>query len=882
MADRSISVQLKADVAKYMSEMKRAGRATSDLEKETLKVQSALSDEADAAGRVRVAQERLNEVRGNGKATSSQLAAAEEQLATAMRNHEEVRERAILIGDRYIQNQRSLTDATGEAEGNLQSYGRATEKVAKRANVRFRLLASTIGTLLPAASSAAVGALTGGVGAGFIALGAVGVRESDRVRDAWSALGEDLSDKLASDASVLEGAFVDAANEIGGTYDRLRPQLQQAFAESVPAVGQLTDGVTGLATNAMPGLLATVEASGPVFAGLQTLLEQTGTSVGDFLEELSTYSSDAGEGFEHLGTLIDEVLSGTAPILGHLTQLWAEHGDQFSRVLGDMLDTIGNLTGSALPAFSGAIGSALTILEAILAVVEPMATVLGPAVGAWLSLAAAMKVAGRAKSAITGLAAGTARVAENSSKMSKGALLARGGMAAAAVAAYTFYDAAGSLNPEIAKAAQGLETFASTGKASGEAARLFGEDMSGLGTALETVNKDGLAGFAESVTQTVGDLVGIESTLGLAEDQVKAFDEALASMVESGNSDAAFKTLQEAADATGVSVSELREQLPGYKSALGETASSYEDVAESTDKAAAALERYLEQQRAATDPVFALNKALRDVDEAQRSYDEAVKKHGANSAQARSANWALAEAISGAEQAALDGDLSFEEFDQKLQDWVAQGKITSGQADDIRDRVKTLRGEAEDYRGNYGATATMDASQASDTIDMIVRKINGIPRTVTTRHNVTTHYSSTGRRMGVQNSAGEWVNSGGGYADGGLVGFPTGGMVRGPGGPRTDSIAAMLSNGEFVVNARATQDNLSLLQAINAGSVSTKGSAKESSAVRGAPSAGVGGGSVSVVVNAPNYVGSHQELIKTLRRAVQTGGGSVQAVLGRG
>lgn len=47
--------------------------------------------------------------------------------------------------------------------------------------------------------------------------------------------------------------------------------------------------------------------------------------------------------------------------------------------------------------------------------------------------------------------------------------------------------------------------------------------------------------------------------------------------------------------------------------------------------------------------------------------------------------------------------------------------------------------------------------------------------------------------------------------------FKDGGYVNGPGGPRSDSIPARLSNGEFVVNARATADNRPLLEAINSG-----------------------------------------------------------------
>lgn len=47
------------------------------------------------------------------------------------------------------------------------------------------------------------------------------------------------------------------------------------------------------------------------------------------------------------------------------------------------------------------------------------------------------------------------------------------------------------------------------------------------------------------------------------------------------------------------------------------------------------------------------------------------------------------------------------------------------------------------------------------------------------------------------------------------VKFATGGRVRGAGTGTSDDIPAMLSNGEFVVNAKATRENLPLLHAIN-------------------------------------------------------------------
>ena len=49
------------------------------------------------------------------------------------------------------------------------------------------------------------------------------------------------------------------------------------------------------------------------------------------------------------------------------------------------------------------------------------------------------------------------------------------------------------------------------------------------------------------------------------------------------------------------------------------------------------------------------------------------------------------------------------------------------------------------------------------------------------------------------------------------LGLADGGPVSGPGTGRSDSIPAMLSDGEYVVNARATMKNRDLLNAINSG-----------------------------------------------------------------
>jgi hypothetical protein len=120
-----------------------------------------------------------------------------------------------------------------------------------------------------------------------------------------------------------------------------------------------------------------------------------------------------------------------------------------------------------------------------------------------------------------------------------------------------------------------------------------------------------------------------------------------------------------------------------------------------------ALSDYAAAQLAAVDPVFALINAATTADEAQTSYNEAVRQFGVNSPQAAAAAVAAAEAVSRLEQAALAGDISFGAFDAKLRQWVGAGKITAAQAEAIRVKVRGARGEAEDFQGTYEATVAV-------------------------------------------------------------------------------------------------------------------------------------------------------------------------------
>ncbi|MDJ0379235.1 hypothetical protein, partial [Cryobacterium sp. PH31-L1] len=87
---------------------------------------TARDKEADAAGRVRVAEQLLAEVRATGNAKASQIAAAEERRETAKRGLSTASERAAAAQKRFERAQADSADATDSVS---LSLGRAEDSV---------------------------------------------------------------------------------------------------------------------------------------------------------------------------------------------------------------------------------------------------------------------------------------------------------------------------------------------------------------------------------------------------------------------------------------------------------------------------------------------------------------------------------------------------------------------------------------------------------------------------------------------------------------------------------------------------------------------------------------------------------------------------------
>ncbi|HET7386844.1 MAG TPA: hypothetical protein VFJ19_09315 [Nocardioidaceae bacterium] len=378
---------------------------------------------------------------------------------------------------------------------------------------------------------------------------------------------------------------------------------------------------------------------------------------------------------------------------------------------------------------------------------------------------------------------------------------------------------------------------------------------------------DRLLRVLDNVVHLFGAVPGSFTKVGEFTGNIESLDKALAQLVTSGRADLAAAALNKILAAMSPKGrSDLIGELKDYKGAVqdaGAAASTGEGQVRGLSDAQATLglktanatQQLLEQQNALhrlSDPLFALADALDQQKQAEADAAEAVKKHGSASAEARAANLKLAEAALSVTDAAQtlrlgmeDGSISISKASDMLHSWVAAGLLTSQQAHDVGQQLGGLIGQAQDLSqtpasltvkantqtahqnmsdllglaGILGSqypivkVGTSGIDAADSALAGILSKmlaINSTPVNVPTASGPT---GSTGDVLGgiLSGSSGGSSRTyiGGGQRKAG------GGWMVGPGTATSDSIPALLSNGEFVVNARSAAMFPAELERIN-------------------------------------------------------------------
>lgn len=186
--------------------------------------------------------------------------------------------------------------------------------------------------------------------------------------------------------------------------------------------------------------------------------------------------------------------------------------------------------------------------------------------------------------------------------------------------------------PDVDKLTTSLRTLGDTGRVSGEAARSFGKDLSGLADSLQKVtDPKGL----DQVQQSIVSFFGTDSTpVKEAKENIDAVDKALANLVRNGQADLAASALDQLSKKLkdqGFSAKEISSQMDDYKSALADAAFEQQLAAESMGlfgEAAQDTSAKLDAQKQSADglrqAVIALSEVNRAAGSAMSAFEQSI------------------------------------------------------------------------------------------------------------------------------------------------------------------------------------------------------------------------------------------------------------------
>ncbi|WP_280858657.1 hypothetical protein [Streptomyces sp. SAI-144] len=381
--------------------------------------------------------------------------------------------------------------------------------------------------------------------------------------------------KAAASLGILKDSYKAWSDSLAG--DTMAP-----VTKGLQLANMLLPKTTGLvkATSAEADRFVTIIGGEMASPGLDSLnskfttfAQRTLRSMNDELVHLlrtSEGSQIGGNAREFMdwaraqGPTVASVLTSVATALLHLLQAGSDVGVG----LLDAVDTVADLV-SAVPPEAIAI-----FLQLALALKVTKAAALGLAAGRTAVAAFATQIlAARAASAaagggLSGLAAAFGAL----SRATKVALIGSGiGILVLAMAELSQM---GKKAPaDVDKLTTSLRGLTDTGKVSGEAARVFGKDFSGLADSLQKVtNPKGLDGVQQSIVS----FFGTDSTpVKEAKENIDALDSSLANLVKNGQADLAAQALASITKwmkDQGFSAGEIRAQLDDYKAALADQA----------------------------------------------------------------------------------------------------------------------------------------------------------------------------------------------------------------------------------------------------------------------------------------------------------------------
>lgn len=838
IADRSIVVKIGANVQGLVNGLKTADKAAQDWGNKTLDyVEKNSASLNHLAGNLGIVGAGLTGLAVLAVKTFADFDAAMSSVqASTMEtagNMDLLRQAAIDAGSRTVY---SATEAAGAIEelakagvsttdilgGGLDgaldlaasgaiAVGDAAE-IAATAMTQFGLKGSDV-THIADLLAAGAGKAQGGVGD----LGAA-LQQAGLVANQTGLSIEETTAGLTAFASAgLIGS--DAGTSFKSMLQRLTPQSKEAenlmkelgisaydaggnFIGLSQFAGNLQDSLKSLTPEQRNSALATIFGSDAVRAA-NVLYEQGAAGI----DEWTAAVNDQGYAAEQAAIRMDNLKGDIEGLSGSFETALINLGEgangplrSLVQALDGAVDSFNGMSDGAQSAVLWTVGGAGLFTLGLAGAIK-MTTALGETVSALKNIGVLSEAgAGR----IGALATGAAKIAGVAA-----------GLAAAAVAAGKLVDALN--NAKVASIDDFSDALVRLGETkdlgdintfledAGRSVNGIGKNVSGVEDLGDAVERAFSKSNSDKVNDFVAELFGASTAGTRLEESFANIDEALAGLVEGGNTQEAFLAFREIKNemlAQGKTMDEVRAAFPGYTDALLAAADGANEATpaqnaynEAMDNGGASVEQYQEALDEARQAQLDLMDVVLSARDAQRGFEAAIDDASAALAD-NGATLDITTEKGRANQAALDAIASsgIKATEAMRENGATQGELQA-QVQATRDRfieAATAFGMSSDEAAaladqlnlipaNVTPTVAIN-DQASPVLDSLWSKFERLDgRTITTnvRTNETTVFTGVGN----------------------TIARAGGGAVFGPGTSTSDSIPARLSNGEHVLTA---------------------------------------------------------------------------------
>lgn len=292
---------------------KKAGAALDDL-----------GDEMNEAARAaKNLDQQIDEINGSLRGLAQQYArTGDKEFIKQIRQQEAELRRLTkvrkLLGDSPDESKKAgLRIAGNLAEGITQGLSRVGGPVSAALSNVFGTLppqaqaaiggsiVAAVAAAAPAIGAAVSGAVLAGVGSGAVAVGVAAAFQDARLKGAAQDFGAELKVMFGEIGQDFAGDTIAALRSVRTAVRSLG--LREAFAPAAGYIQPLTEGLTGLARNVMPGLKTAIAAAEKPIAAIAAGLPRLGTAVGSLLE---MFARHAEAGATALTMLFDVIVAG--------------------------------------------------------------------------------------------------------------------------------------------------------------------------------------------------------------------------------------------------------------------------------------------------------------------------------------------------------------------------------------------------------------------------------------------------------------------------------------------------------------------------------------------------------------------------------------------